>query len=196
MRIWKDDHSSSKNYDCDQFADRLQRLLDQRADVAEDAWLKSHAQDCQQCEMDWEVWASIDQTLNLNESLEDTNAPAETHRLAPIRTKRILSTPSMVAASLVVFALGTVWAVRSSDPSLGNRAPTVAKSDPHASPGGQGDIAMFAKNLGDGDLVLDHNQLIDHTMPTVRNVGQGVAPLGRSLRQAVTILTVGGKESL
>ena len=30
------------------------------------------------------------------------------------------------------------------------------------------------------------------TMPVVRSVGEGVAPLGRSLLQAVTILTIGG----
>jgi hypothetical protein len=35
---------------------------------------------------------------------------------------------------------------------------------------------------------------VGNTMPTVRTVQEGVAPLGRTLMRAVTILTLGARE--
>ena len=64
--------------------------------------------------------------------------------------------------------------------------------------GASASSAALVQTPGELDPVLwwqsvQDRDWVQETMPTVRSVRQGVAPLGRTLVRAVTILTIGGE---
>ncbi|MDC0288799.1 hypothetical protein OAL01_05050 [Rubripirellula sp.] len=95
--------------------------------------------------------------------------------------------PPMLTAALAIAILIAVVGI---SPTKSNSKPIL--SDVSASSGtlaqatGELDPVVWWRSVQDRDWV-------EETMPTVRSVRQGVAPLGRTLVRAVTILTIGGE---
>ncbi|TWU50863.1 hypothetical protein Poly51_41560 [Rubripirellula tenax] len=167
---------------CQRFESRMQDYLDRRMPVMADEALVDHARDCVDCHQKWMTWQSID-SVTLQQQLA-TQAQSESGRVRPI---------SRLAIAAVVLMVASVSAVRliETDPTdeassaavLSSSTTTYAVSDTTL----MADVDPIAwwQDVRPGDW-------INETMPAMRSVREGVAPLGRSLRRAVTILTTGG----
>jgi len=102
-------------------------------------------------------------------------------------SKRYRALPPILTAALAVAILIAVVGI---SPTKSNSKPILsdvtASSDTLAQATGELDPVLWWRSVQDRDWV-------EETMPTVRSVRQGVAPLGRTLVRAVTILTIGGE---
>ncbi len=166
---------------CQQFADRLHECLDQRCSFANDRELNDHIHHCDECDRLVQAWRRIEPVLSPRpEILSDSPSRATWHRGQ-------LSLAAIVLLSLTAVAIHQVTrstSVTQLMQSVDHRDQSVDQS--LASLAGIDPIAWWQG--------VDAQDWVGQTMPAVRSVGEGVAPLGRSLMRAVTILTIGGPD--
>ncbi len=165
---------------CEEFIEHLHERLDQRLPLGSDRDLELHAAKCDDCWSEMCVWLEIAPLLKSGQiecAQVEVASSSKGHRaLPPIMT-------AVLAAAILVAVVGI-------SPTKSNSKPIM--SDISASTG------TLAQATGELDPVVwwrsvqDRNW-VEETMPTVRSVRQGVAPLGRTLVRAVTILTIGGE---
>ena len=165
---------------CEEFLEHLHERLDQRLPLGSDRELKSHAAKCEDCRSEMRIWLEI--TLLLE---SDCSEGAEVEVASPFQGPRALA--PIITATLAAAILIAVVGI---SPTKSNSKPIL--SDVSASAGtlaqatGELDPVVWWQSVQDRDWV-------EETMPTVRSVRQGVAPLGRTFVRAVTILTIGGE---
>jgi hypothetical protein len=160
---------------CQEFSQRLQQTLDDRSDLGSDWQLQQHAQQCPQCREQWQAWQQI---ASVMQPAVDTVSSSD----RPRRTWRPVATVAALAAAVL---LAVLWQYSAASPEL---------------PAGGGDPVGVTLLPGQADPVdpadwwrhVQRRDWMAQTMPAVRSVRDGVAPLGRSLLQAVTLLTTGG----
>jgi hypothetical protein len=171
---------------CDEFEQRMQRLIDDRGAVSKDAQLTAHARCCDDCgdRMHW--WQQIESVV----------APAVPSPDAGVTASGLTSSAATSAGAKQVFAWSTLAAVAAGllvacllvysrrDAKL---TPVATNLPAPAEQPTDVDPARWWRDVQDRDW-------IGQTMPAVQSVRAGVAPLGRSIRHAVAILTTGGGE--
>ena len=159
---------------CDHFQQRLQIGLDRRLNLAADPELVRHAETCGGCRKKLDAWQSIAVVIEG----ADRFAAAERE---PIGRRSLY--PALATAALLLITVGFA----------GSKFMTVADQvtlSESTNVSSTGDVQSNLDALEWWASVRDRDWLAQ-TMPAVRSVQQGVAPLGRSLLQAVTVLTVG-----
>lgn len=165
---------------CEEFIEHLHQRLDQRLPLGSDRDLKLHAAKCEDCRAEMRVWLEITSLLQSDQSacvqLEDNPSSKRHPALAPILA-------TALAVAILIAVVGIYPTKSTSKPILsevtvssGTGSLMTAELDP----------VVWWRSVQDRDWV-------EETMPTVRSVRQGVAPLGRTLVRAVTILTIGGE---
>ena len=165
---------------CEEFIEQLHERLDQRLPLGSDRDLNRHAAQCDDCWSEMRVWLQITPLLK-----SEQNEHAQVEAASSSKGHRALP-PILTAA----FAVAILIAVVRISPTKSYSKPIL--SDVSASSGtvaqmtGELDPVVWCRSVQDRDWV-------EETMPTVRSVRQGVAPLGRTLVRAVTILTIGGE---
>ena len=156
---------------CDDFSQRLQWLLDERLRLESDRRLQRHARQCELCRGQLDAWQQIASIM-----------PA-----APDRRQRGRSLALCGLAAAALIALVVHWNLTGPRGTIADRSEHPLGGDPVAVASRDVDPVLWWQGMQDRDWVAQ-------TMPAVRNLREGVAPLGRSLLQAVTILTLGGGE--
>ena len=159
---------------CDHFQQRMQRRLDRRLNLSADPELARHAKSCGPCQDKMNTWQSIAFVI---EGVDRFGA-ADCESVA-----RRSMYPSLVVAALLLIAVGFAGSKL-----LTATDQVVLTESTNAS--STGDVHTSLDALEWWASVRDRDWLAQ-AMPAVRSVQQGVAPLGRSLLQAVTVLTVG-----
>ncbi len=174
---------------CDDFHERLQRRLDDRVRPESDRELVRHTMQCECCRGQLDTWRRVS---SLMPAVGDVRSlPAVSQRK---RSMRAPLSGLAVAASLA-FVLSTVLRDREvNSPTSSSSGGSISKSDRvdhHA-----GRLAAVNNDLDPTAWweQVHHQDWVGQTMPTVRSMQQGVAPLGRTLMRAVTILTIGGRD--
>ncbi len=186
---------------CEEFAQRMHHCLDHRSALEDQGDLASHASQCESCRAQLEAWQQISSIMP-----EVTVEVRGDETTGDTRGKSIAMFMGLAAA--VLFAAVSLWGRADidtpvvADSTIGN--PTVAARD-------DGEMAevtgaesgsrptMLAQAAVELDPTswwqsVQDQDWVDRTMPAVRSVQEGVAPLGRSLMRAVTILTTGGHD--
>ncbi|WP_182868944.1 hypothetical protein [Stieleria mannarensis] len=189
---------------CDQFHDRLDLLLDRRADVRQDTLLRDHANKCPTCHDSLQIWCTIDEHIN-PAAEPDHDAPSPQTAL-PISNATIWA---VACAAVVIVCVGLAGLWRSSSQS---RDSVIASTN-------LGQPVDLADGIDHADEMPAHENAaatsdplppstalnwqtsqwwsamsdepwVDHTLPAVNSVRIGVAPIGRSMKQAMTILMI------
>lgn len=172
---------------CNTFHDRLQQSLDSRRCPEADADLVQHAQHCPACRERLEIWQRVADLLHPLDHPESFSIGTGAGRSA----RHWGAVAAAAACLLILFsALARDRQIPTTTPALD----AVSESDRFkgerefmASIDLERDPADWWHRVQPGDWV-------GSTMPTVRTVQEGVAPLGRTLMRAVTILTLGASE--
>jgi hypothetical protein len=154
---------------CDDFFELMNERLDARLPINEDVMLCRHAKSCDSCRAQMDAWNQI-----------ATVMPREATSVPVSLPKWSMSAIAAVAVALLL-AFSIDW--HSTDQKisvdqLGAEGSAFAKA-------GELDPMGWLQQLQQRDWVGD-------TMPTVESVQRGVAPLGRTLMRAATMLTIGG----
>jgi hypothetical protein len=163
---------------CNEFEGRMQRLIDEGLSLIHDDQLSSHAASCPQCDQQIRLWQQIDSVL-----LDVPCVPEV--KLRPLATggRAAASILSAVAAVLLL-----VFLLPHPEGEQIAKTTALAQREPDEELAALVDPADWWRNMRAKDW-------IGQTMPAVHSVRDGVAPLGRSLLQAVAILTTGAGES-
>ncbi|QDV46967.1 hypothetical protein Enr13x_68760 [Stieleria neptunia] len=199
---------------CDQFHDRLDQLLDARQDVGRDRLLCDHASHCQTCRDSLQIWSAIDDFVSPQEPVSPVCAgpPKSAPGSVPIATTGAWATRTWAtaAAVLVCVAIAGRWlsgdsltdksessAIASvvTDGTLAHQTPAppgAVKSAPDPSLGQPSRLPTAAISLPTSQWwsVVSDEPWVHHTLPAVNSVRIGVAPIGRSMKQAIAILMI------
>lgn len=178
--------------DCAEFCQRLQERLDRRVAATDDAELCRHASDCSACQERLAAWTRIASVLPIASPPKFVGAAMfADHDTSPTREEALGRQRNIwlgfVASGLAAaLAVAVCWpnphpAAGVGENSLATARPTQQTLAPQLEPL---DPSILWRSV-------QNRAWIDQTMPAVRSVQQGVAPLGRSLLQAMTILTGG-----
>ncbi|MGB0595311.1 MAG: hypothetical protein ACPGLY_01260 [Rubripirellula sp.] len=167
---------------CDRFDQRMNVLLDEDQPIADDPALQSHVLDCDLCHQKMRIWQQID-SIGTPQPTEFSNRGFS------------WSLASAVAAALLVAVLMS-WSYRGGDIVTARVESPSSASQQGAAPTLRDDAAEFQPQENRLDPSqwwesVEPQQWIAQTMPTVRTVQESVAPLSRSFKQAVEILTFG-----
>lgn len=164
---------------CNEFTLRMHQRLDDRRSLEGDNQLRRHAHGCESCRAQLKAWRQIDSIMPA--AMRDTTRSA-------IRKNYLRTVPALASlAAAILFAMILVPHGENSIAPTVDSATTENDETVLAQAAGQMDPALWWRHVQDRDWV-------EQTMPTVRSVREGVAPIGRSLMRAVTILTIGGRE--
>jgi hypothetical protein len=170
---------------CENFAQRMYERLDQRMPPESDHQLARHASDCTNCRSQLEMWGKIAPLMTPDTPVPGAVAEADLSAdLKGLRAILPLMTAGLAAAILIA-VVGISPTKPSPQPTIVD-APTSSSTPILAQATGELDPVVWWRSVQDRDWVGE-------TMPTVRSVKEGVAPLGRMLVRAVTILTIGGE---
>jgi hypothetical protein len=202
-------------FGCDDFRQRLNEVIDQRVDPREDQALRRHASRCPSCGCELQAWVQIQSIYS---------SRTQTQKSLRTSPRNIPWGILVASAAAILFgAVGSYFALRvrpdsfvsvdSNEPlqssTLVQRSTRLDQLTKDSAIGSTSSINSRS-GTSDGSLILLGNRSasveelwlrvqqrdwIDQSMPTVRKVGQSVAPLGRSIRKAVSLLTVGGGET-
>lgn len=144
----------------------MQQLIDEGSTLPNDAVLSSHTQRCSECRERMEVWNQIETVLG------QSSPPAQ-----PASQNRLALYSAIVALAAAVLIAFFVSLPNDERVSQNVATESVLQHDDAAI-----DPAIWWQTVQDRDW-------IGETMPAVNSVRDGVAPLGRSILQAVAILT-------
>jgi hypothetical protein len=153
--------------------------LDRRLNLDGDPELVRHAKACDDCNKQLETWQSIESVI-----VPAVDSPTNTH-LEPVARGSLY--PALAVAALLLIVFGVT---ESNSYDVPDQVALTEMTESTGDSSGPADIQANLDALEWWASVRDRDWLAQ-TMPAVRSVQQGVAPLGRSLIQAVTILTVG-----
>lgn len=173
---------------CQQFSRRMQRLIDARRQPETDRRLTKHMRGCPGCRERLETWQQIAGLMPAAVPNRIRRQGRETWQLA-----------ASALAGLILVAVLWRSIDRRADVSL-DPLPSrpIAESTNTRTDGFQSGTIQSGTLLAATDIdpvgiwyrVQDQDWM-ERTIPAVRNVRESVAPLGRSLRQALTMLTIG-----
>ena len=174
---------------CDDFLFRMQECIDDRLPFESDLQLQEHAQQCESCRSQWTAWLQISAVVspaNVEEATLDIPSFSPRPRLGNSFVR--VGVGLAVAALIMIVVVGSRQGELDSagDPLL-QPSSSVTGMSPMIEPEPPADPAVWWQDVQQRDWLAT-------TIPTVRRVRDGVAPLGRSIIQAVAILTVGGGE--
>ena len=169
---------------CDEFAQLMHERLDHRQPIGADEGLRRHARQCDSCRAQMDAWQQLAKIM-----------PAPTGEPAAVAQHTAASNPPyhLIALAAAVLIVIVPFTLRSDPvPTIAvDTADSVIVPAPQESDlahiGGDADPAYWWRSVQNRDWV-------GQTMPTVRSVQEGVAPIGRSLMRAVTILTTGAQD--
>lgn len=173
---------------CQEFSDRLQRCADERRAPRDDAGLISHTRACPPCREDLDAWMRLEAVLHDGTSPRFAAGP---------RRRRATPAWSVAAAVMVMVTAGIFYRLGDSGATDGNATAWNKVENPAI------EQIVVAPALADRLEIADldpalwwhdvrNRDWVGQTMPAIESVQQGVAPLGRTLMRAVTILTTGG----
>lgn len=163
---------------CSQFEDRFHQLIDQRRSIDQDQELQMHADSCEHCCENLALWQSIDSLYAKPESGPATVVVSNQKPAANGVFQSVVWAMGIAAAIMFVVAFA-----RPVDKEI-----TVDTQPVPETQLAQVDPAQWWQSMQSKDWVAQ-------TMPAVRTVRAGVAPIGRSLRSAVVILTASGDQA-
>ena len=168
---------------CEDFHERMHDRLDQRLPLKSDQYLSHHAANCQDCRSEMQIWIELAPLVKS----DSRGSTVSTGVSLGSAAKGYRAIPPMLTA---VIAVAILIAVVGISPTESTSKPIIleesASLDTLAQATGELDPVVWWRSVQDRDWV-------EETMPTVRSVRKGVAPLGRTLVRAVTILTIGGE---
>ena len=175
---------------CDQFVSRMDERLDQRLPLEGDHDLARHAHVCSDCRQKLETWAEL--VAVLHSPSEDPESSESLNREPAVRPgHRIVALAGSMAA-VAATVLAVVMTLDRSGTDLEHRpGDAVGQSE------AIDESAMAQVNGVDPSQWwqrVQSREWVDRTMPAVRSVQEGVAPIGRSLMRALTILTTSSSE--
>ncbi|KAA5544539.1 zf-HC2 domain-containing protein [Roseiconus nitratireducens] len=198
---------------CHEFQRQLDDLLDRRQDPSRDSQLQAHAADCQACRGRMAIWQGIDASLASGRvSLASSEHPRNGRR----RTAAVATWLGTLAAAGLLIAWG--HQVLREDPVTGPVAvlppDATAISPTSPLPSRDTDVATSQRRRN-ADATTDagvasllratpwwaavqeaavrEENWVRQTIPAVVSVRQGVAPIERSMRQAIAILIQSGQ---
>jgi hypothetical protein len=202
-------------FGCDDFRQRLNEVIDQRLDPREDQTLHKHASRCPSCGCELQAWVQIQSIYSSRTQTQ------KSLRTSPCDVPWGILVAS--AAAILFGAVGSYFALRGRPDTLvsvdanepiqhSTRIQSSTSPDELTNDSARGSTSSInsrsgisngsLNSLGNRSAAVEelwsrvqHRDWIDQSMPTVRKVGQSVAPLGRSIRKAVSLLTVGGGET-
>ena len=201
---------------CDDFAQRMHERLDRRWTLDDDDQLSMHARQCESCRAQMDAWRQIASImpsavevpvndLRADEEYADEEYADEEYAdeeyadeeyadeeyASDVRRAHWRKTIPVLAglAAVMLFAM-----IAARDRSETNQTLVAQATDPgprktELAPAKDDDMdpALWWRSVQDRDWV-------GQTMPMVKSVQEGVAPIGRSLMRAVTMLTIGGRD--
>ncbi|QDT02703.1 hypothetical protein K227x_10810 [Rubripirellula lacrimiformis] len=180
---------------CDAFEDSVQRCLDQRQSPLADERLVQHAQLCSRCHQRLQAWTQVQSYVTRSETGLDSVAGG-TALHAPIGRTGGLSRRfgGLMTAAVVAGLTLTGWSYYRSHSADQSVADASMLGDARLMSVADGsDIHLAGDDLLFWWQGVQQRDWIQQTMPAVRSVREGVAPVGRSLRRAVTILATGSQ---
>lgn len=165
---------------CEHFQQRMQSRLDDRSALDDDPQMIEHSLECVDCYAQLNVWRSIE--LAIGSPVVDQTS------IQPSTNRNRAGIMAAVAASALI-ALSFVGRDRSEVVAPLVLAPLVSANttQPRTE---EIDLVTTLQAIQWWETVRK-TDWIGRTIPAVRSVQDGVAPLGLSLIQAVTILTMG-----
>ena len=166
-----------------------------------------HAEMCDACGEQWRLWQVIETSVSTGQ--DDSVVSSVTNRKdnsISVNSGFGMSSKASwmtVAASMVMLVMVVGSAAKKRMSGTTSEPSQVVTVDVGNMPGQptDGTFAAMANFKGELDPVvwwrgMRQRDWIAQTMPTVQTVRDGVAPLGRSIRRAVTLLaTVGGDQT-
>lgn len=203
---------------CQEFEQQLQARLDERQNPASDPELAWHAEICGGCQESLDTWMKVASLMPpcpaqtqpparepaLREpALREPDLRDPALRELALRERargglsgqskvRFLVSGGLAAAVLLFFLVPEV-------PERSLPVPSVASATQADTETSTVLPNAFTYSVVDDDLVawwerVDGQEWVNQTMPTFRSMREGVAPLGRTLVRAVTILTIGSRD--
>lgn len=189
---------------CQQFDRRMQREIDRRGSPAANRLLRRHAENCEPCRRRLALWAEIETVLS-----EPSPKVAPVAKAGPVSLPSLVdgvsrgnrSRPDVVSGRAVAMAIAAVllaaaWFRTDTPETKLAESPRADEVTSEISPPVRSDLVFTAgAPVWAGDhwvRDLADARWIDQTMPAVRSVRDGVAPLGRSFLQVFSILSQGG----
>jgi len=183
---------------CQQFTDALNECLDRRVSPGCDRRLQRHAEHCGVCRDQLETWGRIETALAPRNPSPAVLAADRCQRggrgsWPDARGRRrgrefhITFAAASLAAVLVITLAWPDGAPRAEPPAAGPRS--LAAASAGADRPLRAGPALVAEQWWQR---LGGQEWVDRTVPAMRSVRDGVAPLGRSFIQAVAILAGGG----
>lgn len=199
---------------CDQFELRMQQLLDDRIDVGSDAPLREHADQCPDCARQLTTWISIDSVLSrsvdadsvvIGRRKKNAHTAQRPVRVTLLATAALLlvavtigrptnSTPRVPLADVAMNRLVT-------DDTNAGEPGTIPAGLPAGADTPLRGTASSEQSASEDPLKLAavwtptqwwmsvaEDDWVTETMPAVDSMREGVAPIGRSMRRAMTIL--------
>ena len=163
---------------CDQFTVRMNELIDRHRAVDRASLLTGHSAVCRGCRSKIEAWRKI-------ESVIDADAHSQLRVAEQVSPNRQVFRVAALAASLML-AVGWIRHQTVTDSREVSAAIEITPSTGL-------DVSDESRAAVQWLLSMHQRDWVAESMPTVRSVQEGVAPLGRSLMQAVAVLAVGGR---
>lgn len=190
---------------CDDFNDWLHSRLDSRTILAISHDAKTHLEQCNLCRGQLDAWKQISSILPTDDFAKAID-PVSTTQISHRRNRSRTATWALVGAAVFIGCTLTIaQTIR--------RANTVVVVD--VSVNQDSKSSVFGETSADATPVARDNNIVVHSaelttptidpsswwqevqgtdwignsMPTMQSMRDGVAPLGRSLVQAVTLLT-------
>lgn len=176
---------------CDDFSQRMHERLDRRRTLDSDDELWAHGRQCESCRAQMDAWRQIASIMPSAVELPTHDAPKGDVLTSGVRRNhslgKTLSALAGLAAALLI-AVFVSWDDSHTNPTVVADAAAVDQGETVlAQASDEIDPALWWRSVQDRDWV-------GQTMPMVKSVQEGVAPIGRSLMRAVTMLTIGGRE--
>lgn len=200
--------------DCDQFDTRLHEQLDRRACPAADPDLSAHAERCPACAERLTAWSRVEAaigsmmpahdpiasdcdradrgreaevSLAFSDSRDFVSAGRRASRRGRFRQRR-WAAAGLAAALLLVARVQVDWSQREVVGTPSAKVPAAT-----GELGSRSELGLLASFDEDPEWLREvaDRQWLDQTLPAVRSVRDGVAPLGRTLLQAMALLTSG-----
>ena len=171
------------NMDCNEFVQRMHQRLDNRWSLEADDELRRHAQRCEHCRSQLDAWHRVSSVMPPEQRVERSDPSGNDY------SHSLLAVVGLAAAILWMVSV-IPYVENPINPRVNSDAIRSMDHDPTVlaqTATGQLDPAHWWRSVQNRDWV-------GQTMPAVRSVQEGVAPIGRSLRRAVTIITIGGRE--
>ena len=199
---------------CDQFQQRLDWLLDQRQDVRQDGSLCRHSEKCDVCRERLEIWDQIDVFVSPDPvavpRLEES-PPVSRQTKSRVKMRLMQSALAVGAAILLFVSLNPL----PQNPLPQNRLGPVGRPESQKVsstveiPPESEELSRIESESPDqnppvtmepaGQLVwqssrwwtaMSDDQWVSQTLPAVTSVRLGVAPIGRSMKRALSILMI------